>query len=260
MNKKRTRELKSIDNLLSIMDDLREACPWDRKQTFESLRHLTIEEVYELSDSLLSNNSDEIKNELGDILLHIVFYSKIASESNLFDISDVANSICKKLVKRHPHVYGKINVKSAAEVKYNWERIKKKEKKDGILSGVPKNLPSLIMALRVQEKASGIGFDWTSTVDVKNKIFEELRELDDEIEKKDAVKIKSELGDLLFSIVNFSRFIGVNPDDALQESNLKFIKRFKFMEELIKKNNIEIDNIKTNDWDKLWNQSKKIYK
>ena len=210
MNKKRTRELKSIDNLLSIMDDLREACPWDKKQTFESLRHLTIEEVYELSDSLLSDNSDDIKNELGDILLHIVFYSKIASESNL--------------------------------------------------SGVPKNLPSLIMALRVQEKASGIGFDWTSKVDVKNKIFEELRELDDEIQKKDTVKMKSELGDLLFSIVNFSRFIGVNADDALQESNLKFIKRFKFMEESIKKNNIDIENINTNDWDKLWNQSKKIYK
>ena len=238
------------------MDELREKCPWDKKQTIQSLRHLTIEEVYELSESIQNQNYDEIKKELGDLLLHIVFYSKIASENNKFSFDDVIEDICKKLVDRHPHIYGDMSLSSEADVKSNWEKIKLKEGRKSILSGVPKSLPTLIKSYRIQEKVSGIGFDWKLKKDVISKIKEEINELEVEI-NNETNNIEDEFGDLLFSLVNYSRFLKINPDDALNKTNQKFIKRFKKMEDIILKETKKIENLDFNDLNHYWEIAKK---
>ena len=252
----RKKQLEAIDRLLTIMDDLREQCPWDRKQTFESLRHLTIEETYELSESLLKGSPEEIKSELGDLLLHIVFYAKIGSEQSSFDIADVANRICDKLIQRHPHVYGDIEVADEKEVKQNWEQLKLKHDRKGVLDGVPDSLPSLIKAYRMQEKAAGVGFDWDQTVAVMQKIEEELQEFYDEVDRNDKASAEAEFGDLLFSLVNYARFIGINPDDALSRTNQKFRSRFVGMEKKISDRQINMNQLKLDDWEKLWQEVK----
>ena len=252
----RDKQLQAIDRLLTIMDELREICPWDRKQTFESLRHLTIEETYELSESLLSGDHDEIKSELGDLLLHIVFYAKIGSEQSSFDIADVANRICDKLIKRHPHVYGDVEANSDEEVKQNWEKIKLKENNKGVLSGVPASLPPLVKAYRMQEKAAGVGFDWQHIDGVIQKIEEEIREFYDEVNQKSQKRTEEEFGDLLFSLVNYARFMGINPDDALSNANQKFRKRFVIMESKISNRQIEISQLDLDSWEKLWQEVK----
>ena len=245
-----------IEKLIKIMDELREKCPWDKKQTIQSLRHLTIEEVYELSESIQNQNYDEIKKELGDLLLHIVFYCKIASESNKFSFDDDIVDICKKLVDRHPHIYGDTSVRSVDDVKSNWEKIKLKEGRKSILSGVPKSLPTLIKSYRIQEKVSGIGFEWKLKKDVISKIKEEINELEVEI-NNDTSNIEDEFGDLLFSLVNYSRFLKINPDDALNKTNEKFIKRFKKMENIIQNDAKKIDNLDLNELNHYWLIAKK---
>ena len=245
-----------IEKLIKIMDELREKCPWDKKQTIQSLRHLTIEEVYELSESIQNQNYDEIKKELGDLLLHIVFYSKIASENNKFSFDDVIEDICKKLVDRHPHIYGNLNVSSEDDVKSNWEKIKLKEGRKSILSGVPKSLPTLIKSYRIQEKVSGVGFDWKLKKDVISKIKEEINELEVEV-KNDTSNIEDEFGDLLFSLINYSRFLKINPDDALNKTNEKFIKRFKKMENIIQNDAKKIDNLDLKELNHYWLIAKK---
>ena len=245
-----------IEKLIKIMDELREKCPWDKKQTIQSLRHLTIEEVYELSESIQNQNYDEIKKELGDLLLHIVFYSKIASENNKFSFDDVIEDICKKLVDRHPHIYGNINVSSEDDVKSNWEKIKLKEGRKSILSGVPKSLPTLIKSYRIQEKVSGVGFDWKLKKDVISKIKEEINELEVEI-NNDTNKIEDEFGDLLFSLINYSRFLKINADDALNKTNQKFIKRFNKMENIIQNDAKKIENLDLNELNHYWLIAKK---
>lgn len=245
-----------IEKLIKIMDELREKCPWDKKQTIQSLRHLTIEEVYELSESIQNQNYDEIKKELGDLLLHIVFYSKIASENNKFSFDDVIEDICKKLVDRHPHIYSNVNVSSEDDVKSNWEKIKLKEGRKSILSGVPKSLPTLIKSYRIQEKVSGVGFDWKLKKDVISKIKEEINELEFEV-NNDTSNIEDEFGDLLFSLVNYSRFLKINPDDALNKTNEKFIKRFKKMENIIQNDAKKIDNLDLNELNHYWLIAKK---
>jgi XTP/dITP diphosphohydrolase len=252
----RKKQLEAIDRLLTIMDDLREQCPWDRKQTFKSLRHLTIEETYELSESLLKGSPEDIKSELGDLLLHIVFYAKIGSEQSSFDIADVANRICDKLIQRHPHVYGDIEVADEKEVKQNWEKLKLKHDSKGVLDGVPDSLPSLIKAYRMQEKAAGVGFDWDQTVAVMQKIEEELQEFYDEVDRNDKASAEAEFGDLLFSLVNYARFIGINPDDALSRTNQKFRSRFVGMEKKISDRQINMNQLKLDDWEKLWQEVK----
>ena len=252
----RKRQLEAIDRLLTIMDDLREQCPWDRKQTFESLRHLTIEETYELSESLLKGSPEDIKSELGDLLLHIVFYAKIGSEQSSFDIADVANHICDKLIQRHPHVYGDVEVADEKEVKQNWEQLKLKYDRKGVLDGVPDSLPPLVKAYRMQEKAAGVGFDWDQTEGVIQKIEEELQEFYDEVDRNDKASAEAEFGDLLFSLVNYARFIGINPDDALSRTNQKFRSRFVGMEKKISDRQIMMDQLKLDDWEKLWQEVK----
>ena len=252
----RKKQLEAIDRLLTIMDDLREQCPWDRKQTFESLRHLTIEETYELSESLLKGSSDDIKSELGDLLLHIVFYAKIGSEQSSFDIADVANRICDKLIQRHPHVYGDVEVTDEKEVKQNWEQLKLKHDRKGVLDGVPDSLPSLVKAYRMQEKAAGVGFDWDHKAGVMQKIEEELQEFYDEVDRNDKSSAELEFGDLLFSLVNYARFIGINPDDALSRTNQKFRSRFVEMEKKISERQINMNQLKLDDWEKLWQEVK----
>ena len=228
MNKKS----KAFVRLLTIMDDLREKCPWDKKQTMDSLRYLTIEELYELSDAILDKDTDEIKKELGDILLHIVFYSRIASETNDFDITDVINSVCDKLIHRHPHIYGDVNVKDEVEVKKNWEKLKLKEGKKSVLEGVPKSLPAIVKSFRIQEKVRGIGFDWDNKNQVWEKVVEEIEELKIEIKNGNQDRIESEFGDVLFALTNYARFVNVNPEDALERTNKRFIKRFQIMEKI----------------------------
>ena len=252
----RKKQLEAIDRLLTIMDDLREQCPWDRKQTFKSLRHLTIEETYELSESLLKGSPEDIKSELGDLLLHIVFYAKIGSEQSSFDIADVANRICDKLIQRHPHVYGDVEVADEKEVKQNWEQLKLKHDRKGVLDGVPDSLPSLVKAYRMQEKAAGVGFDWDQTVAVMQKIEEELQEFYDEVDRNDRASAEAEFGDLLFSLVNYARFIGINPDDALSRTNQKFRSRFVGMEKKISDRQINMNQLKLDDWEKLWQEVK----
>jgi XTP/dITP diphosphohydrolase len=250
---------KAFTRLLTIMDELREQCPWDKKQTLESLRYLTIEEMYELSDAILDNDLEEIKKELGDLMLHIVFYARIASETNDFDIADVINSVCDKLVHRHPHIYGDVKVKDEVEVKKNWEKLKMKEGKKSVLEGVPKSLPAIVKSFRIQEKVRGIGFDWDNKTQVWDKVLEELEELKVEVEKGDKNRIESEFGDLLFALTNYSRFIDVNPEDALERTNKRFIKRFQIMEKLIKKENISLDQMNLEQMDVYWEQAKEIY-
>jgi XTP/dITP diphosphohydrolase len=254
MNKK--TKLDSISRLLDVMDELREKCPWDQKQTFESLKSLTIEETFELADAISDNNINEVKNELGDLLLHIIFYSKIASETNLFDISDVAKSITSKLIFRHPHVYGDLSGIDENQVKINWEKLKLKEGKKSVLEGVPKALPSFIKSMRIQEKVSNVGFDWANRKDVKNKIFEELNELELELGSGNSENVESELGDLLFSVINYARFIGVNADNALEKTNKKFIKRFMNVESQLKKDKKKFSDITEKEMIGYWEKSK----
>ena len=257
MDNKRTKQLKAFDRLLTIMDELRTNCPWDKKQTFASLRHLTIEETYELSEALLSGDLEEVKNELGDLLLHIVFYAKIGSEQSAFDIGEVANAISEKLIDRHPHIYGDVEVTDETDVKKNWEKLKLKEGNKGVLSGVPKSLPSLVMASRMQDKAAGIGFDWKSIDGVKDKISEELGELDYEIKHGTKEKITDEMGDVFFSLVNYARFLKINPDDALSSSNRRFRRRFEAMEKLAKQQGQAHDDLTPDQWEQLWQAAKK---
>ena len=255
MNSKETK-LKAFSRLLNIMDDLREQCPWDKKQTFESLRHLTIEETYELGDAILKNDLLEIKKELGDLLLHIIFYAKLGSEKNAFDIADVANEICDKLIHRHPHIYGSISVEDEHEVKKNWEKMKLKEGKKSVLEGVPNTLPALVKSQRVQEKAAGVGFDWDNKKQVWDKFKEELKELDQALDSKKEDAIEDEFGDVLFSLINYARFIKVNPESALERTNKKFIKRFQHIESMAKKSNRSIENLTLVEMESYWKQAK----
>ena len=250
MDNRRTKQLKAFDRLLTIMDELRTNCPWDKKQTFASLRHLTIEETYELSEALLSGELDEVKNELGDLLLHIVFYAKIGNEQKAFDISE-------KLIDRHPHIYGDVEVADETDVKKNWEKLKLKEGSKGVLSGVPQSLPSLVMASRMQDKAAGIGFDWKTIDGVKDKIREELSELDHEIKHGTKEKITDELGDVFFSLVNYARFLKINPDDALSSTNRRFRSRFEAMEKMAAQQGKALESLTTDQWEQLWQAAKK---
>ena len=255
MNSKEAK-LKAFSRLLNIMDDLREQCPWDKKQTFESLRHLTIEETYELGDAILKNDLLEIKKELGDLLLHIIFYAKLGSEENAFDIADVANEICEKLIHRHPHIYGSISVEDEHEVKKNWEKMKLKEGKKSVLEGVPNTLPALVKSQRIQDKAAGVGFDWDNKKQVWDKFKEELKELDQALSSKKEDAIEDEFGDVLFSLINYARFIKVNPETALERTNKKFIKRFQHIESMAKKSNRSIENLTLVEMESYWKQAK----
>jgi XTP/dITP diphosphohydrolase len=252
----RENQLQAINRLLDIMDDLRAQCPWDQKQTFESLRHLTIEETYELGDAVLDHDLDEIKKELGDLLLHIVFYAKIGSEQNAFDMADIANAISDKLVIRHPHIYGDIKVQNADDVAQNWEQIKLKEGKKSVLEGVPKSLPALVKALRIQDKVAGIGFDWENKDQVWEKVQEELTELQVEVNNDNQERKESEFGDVLFALINYARFINVNPENALENTNKKFIKRFQLMENNINKDGKKIHEMNLKELDVYWNTTK----
>lgn len=250
--------LIAFDRLLKIMDELREQCPWDKKQTIESLRHLTIEEVYELSDAIIKNDRNELKKELGDVLLHIVFYAKIASETNNFNISDVINSLCDKLIFRHPHIYGDTKVDNEEQVKQNWEKLKQKEGHKGALSGVPQSMPSLVKAYRIQEKAQAVGFDWEKPEQVWEKVQEELNEFQAEVKLQQQEKLEQEFGDVLFSLINYARFLNVNPEDALEKTNQKFIKRFNYMEQKIKEQNKQLADCSLEEMDKYWNEAKSL--
>jgi len=238
------------------MDRLRKECPWDSKQTIDSLRRLTIEETFELSDAILEGNLDEIKKELGDLMLHIVFYAKIGSEKKAFDITDVLEGISEKLVFRHPHIYGEVEVSGAEEVKENWEKLKLKEGKKSVLEGVPKSVPPLLKAYRIQEKVKGVGFDWERPEQVWEKVEEEMAELKTEVEKGDKDRMESEFGDLLFALVNYARFIGVNPDDALERTNLKFIKRFQHLESQAGKTGKSLKDMTLAEMDVFWEEAK----
>lgn len=256
MNTKQ-QKLEAFSRLLDVMDELREKCPWDMKQTNESLRHLTIEETYELSDAILKNDSTEIKKELGDVLLHIVFYARIASETNAFDMGDVCNSLCEKLISRHPHIYGNVKVENAEQVKENWEQLKLKEGNKSVLSGVTKGTPSIIKALRMQEKAAQVGFDWPTAKEVWAKVDEELAELKEEFSHNIASeKTENEFGDFLFSLINLARKFNINPDDALEKTNQKFIHRFQYIEEKATEQNRKLTNMTLEEMDAIWNEAK----
>ena len=252
------KSLAAFKQLLEIMDELRDKCPWDKKQTIESLRYLTIEETYELADAILDNDLNEIKKELGDLILHVVFYAKIASEQKEFDITDVLNNINEKLITRHPHIYGDVKVRDDEEVKENWEKIKLKEGKKKVLSGVPKSLPAMVKAYRIQEKARGVGFDWEKPHQVWDKVQEELQELKDEVESGAShEKTEEEFGDLLFALINYSRFINVNPENALERTNKKFIHRFEYLEKNAKENGKDMKKMSLAEMDVFWNEAKK---
>ena len=253
----REQQLEAFNRLLDIMDDLREKCPWDQKQTFESLRHLTIEETYELGDAILDNNLEEIKKELGDLLLHIVFYAKIGSEFQNFDMADVANTICEKLIYRHPHIYGDVHVENEEQVKQNWEKLKLKEGKKSVLEGVPKSLPALVKASRIQDKVKGVGFDWEEPHQVWQKVQEELSELQEEVKANNQEKIESEFGDVLFSMINYARFLNVNPEDALERTNKKFIKRFMYLESKATQLGKNLSDMTLAEMDVFWEEAKK---
>lgn len=254
----RQDQLKAIDRLLTIMDELREQCPWDKKQTMETLRHLTIEETYELGDAILDKDLDEVKKELGDVLLHIVFYAKIGSETNDFDIADVANSICDKLIDRHPHIYGDVKVTDEEDVKRNWENLKLKEGKSSVLEGVPKSLPALVKANRIQDKVAGVGFDWEEPQQVFEKLQEELDELQHEVNQNNTEKIEAEFGDVLFSMINYARFLKVNPENALERTNKKFIKRFQYLESKAKSQNKALKDMTLAEMDIFWEEAKRL--
>jgi XTP/dITP diphosphohydrolase len=253
----RTSQLQAFERLLNIMDELREKCPWDRKQTFETLRHLTIEETYELGDAILDNDLEEVKKELGDLLLHIVFYSKIGSEKKVFDIADVANHISEKLIHRHPHIYGDTAVENADQVEKNWEAIKLKEGKKSVLEGVPKSLPALVKAYRIQDKVAGVGFDWDNDEEVLAKVKEELEELSTEIDSGDLNQMEAEFGDVMFSLVNYARFLKINPETALERTNKKFIKRFNYIEENAEKSQRKVSELSIEEMEVLWQEAKK---
>ncbi|WP_318342702.1 nucleoside triphosphate pyrophosphohydrolase [Flagellimonas baculiformis] len=252
----RPEQLKALERLLNIMDELREQCPWDKKQTMQTLRHLTIEETYELGDAILDNDLDEVKKELGDLLLHIVFYAKIGSETRDFDIADVANGICEKLINRHPHIYGDVKVQNEEEVKQNWESIKLKEGKKSVLEGVPNSLPALVKANRIQEKVAGVGFDWEYPEQVFEKLKEELAELQHEVKQNDKDKMESEFGDVLFSMVNYARFLKINPENALERTNKKFIKRFQYLEGKAKESGKTLREMTLAEMDVFWEEAK----
>ena len=254
----REDQLKAFDRLLTIMDELREQCPWDRKQTMESLRHLTIEETYELGDAILDKDIEEVRKELGDLLLHLVFYAKIGSETNDFDIADVANGICEKLISRHPHIYGDVKVEDEEDVKKNWENLKLKEGKKSVLEGVPRSLPALVKASRIQDKVAGVGFDWEEPQQVFEKLQEELGELQDEVDKADKDKMEAEFGDVMFSMINYARFLKINPENALERTNKKFIARFKYLEEKAAAGNKALKDMTLAEMDVYWNEAKKL--
>ncbi len=250
-------KLKAFERLLIIMDELREQCPWDKKQTIDSLRHLTIEETYELADAILEKDMINIKKELGDVLLHIVFYARIASETNDFNIADVMNSLCDKLVHRHPHIYGDVKVENEQQVKENWEKLKLKEGNKSVLGGVPKSLPALVKASRIQEKARAVGFDWDKPEQVWAKVEEELSEFKHEVETKASQEnTEAEFGDVLFSLINYARFVGVNPEDALERTNKKFIKRFQYLESEAAKQGKPLSEMTLAEMDVYWNKAK----
>ena len=252
------KRLEAFEKLLDIMDELRAKCPWDKKQTLESLRHLTIEETYELADAIILKDSNEIRNELGDLLLHIVFYAKIGSENNDFDITEVIEGINKKLVQRHPHIFSDVIANTDEDVKRNWEKIKLHEGSKSVLSGVPVSLPSIVKAYRIQDKARGVGFDWENPQQVWDKVTEEMNELRDEVESGAGIeKIEDEFGDLLFALINYSRFINVNPDTALERTNKKFIYRFNYLEEQAKKAGKSLHDMTLKEMDVYWNEAKK---
>lgn len=253
----RAQQLKAIDRLLTIMNELREGCPWDKKQTLQSLRHLTIEETYELGDAILDNDLTEVKNELGDLLLHIVFYAKIGSETGDFDIADVANSICEKLISRHPHIYGDVKVENEEDVKRNWENLKLKEGKKSVLEGVPRSLPALVKAGRIQDKVAGVGFDWEEPQQVFEKLQEELSEFKVEVDAKDQDKMEAEFGDVLFSMINYARFLNIDAESALERTNKKFIERFKYIEAKAKENNKDLMDMTLREMDIFWEEAKK---
>ena len=254
--KTKAQKLEAFGQLLDIMDQLRAECPWDKKQTFESLRHLTIEETYELGDAILEGNLSEIKKELGDLLLHIVFYAKIGSETKAFDIADVAHDISEKLIFRHPHIYGDVEVKDESDVKKNWEALKLKEGKKSVLGGVPKGLPTLVKAQRIQDKVAGVGFDWDAKEEVWNKVNEELNEFKEEVIKGDLKKSEEEFGDVLFSLINYARFMKINPDTALERTNQKFIKRFNYLEAKAQDMGKTLDQMSLEEMEHLWVEAK----
>lgn len=259
----RMEKLLAFNRLLTIMDELREQCPWDKKQTMESLRHLTIEETYELSDAILEKNLPEIKKELGDLMLHNVFYAKIASETDDFDIADVLNGVCEKLINRHPHIYGDVKAETEEQVKANWEQIKLKEGNKSVLGGVPNSLPALVKAMRIQEKARGVGFDWEEKRQVWEKVEEEMQEFKEHFnaENQETINIEKaeeEFGDLLFSLVNYARFININPETALERTNKKFIKRFQYLEQKSKEIGKSLHDMTLAEMDVYWNEAKKL--
>ncbi len=257
MNSRKT-QIEAFSRLLDIMDELRDKCPWDQKQTMQSLRQLTIEETYELGDAILDNNLNEVKNELGDLLLHIVFYAKIGSETATFDIATVCTEICDKLVHRHPHIYGNTIVKDDDEVKQNWEKLKLKEGRTSVLEGVPKSLPALVKAARIQEKAKGVGFDWEEAHQVWDKVQEELIEFQEEVALGNQEKMEDEFGDVLFSMINYARFLNINPENALERTNKKFIKRFQYLEGKAKQLNKNLSDMTLAEMDIFWEQAKKL--
>lgn len=250
----------SFLRLLKIMDELREQCPWDKKQTIESIRHLTIEETFELSDAILKNDLNEIKKELGDLLLHIVFYARIASETNAFSIKDVMDTLCEKLIFRHPHIYGDVKAETDEQVKQNWEQLKQKEKGGNktVLSGVPNSMPALLKAYRIQEKARAVGFDWEKPEQVFEKVQEEIQEFSAEVKNKNQQAAEKEFGDVLFSLINYARFLNINPEDALEQTNQKFIKRFNHMEKRVKEQGKQIADCKLEELDTYWNEAKSL--
>jgi XTP/dITP diphosphohydrolase len=257
---KRAIKLQAFNDLLTVMDELRLNCPWDKKQTFESLRHLTIEEVYELGDAILSGNPEELKKELGDVMLHLVFYARIADEQKAFDVSDVIESLIAKLKFRHPHIYGDVKVTGEEEVKKNWEALKKTEGQKKTLSGVPSSLPPMVKAMRIQEKARGAGFDWDEPHQVWEKVEEELEELKAECANPefDAEKAEKELGDVFFSLINYARFLGLNPDQALEKTNLKFISRFNHLEKRAEEIGKSLNEMTLPEMDVYWEEAKKL--
>ncbi|MFC2427267.1 MAG: nucleoside triphosphate pyrophosphohydrolase [Capnocytophaga leadbetteri] len=253
------KRLEAFQRLLNIMDDLRAQCPWDKKQTMQSLRHLTIEETYELGDAILDNDLQEVKKELGDLLLHIVFYAKIGSETGDFDIADVANGVCDKLIIRHPHIYGDVKVDNEEDVKRNWEKIKLKEGNKSVLGGVPKSLPALVKASRIQDKAAGVGFDWDNIDDVFAKVKEEIEELHAEVKAQKHTAIEAEFGDVLFSLINYARFLKVNPEDALERTNKKFITRFQYLERKAAESGKSLRDMTLAEMEAYWQEAKGVF-
>lgn len=253
----RKDQLQAFDRLLTIMDELRAQCPWDKKQTMETLRPLTIEETYELGEAILDNDLEEVKKELGDVLLHIIFYAKIGSETQHFDIADVCNSICDKLISRHPHIYGDVKVADEEEVKRNWENLKLKEGKKSVLEGVPKSLPAMVKASRIQEKVAGVGFDWEEPQQVFEKLQEELGELQKEIDDNSPEKMEAEFGDVFFSMINYARFLKINPENALERTNKKFIGRFQYLESKAKELGKALKDMTLEEMDVFWEEAKR---